>query len=90
MNLGTYNKSVTALVTGVLGWAAVVISSDTKSITAPEWLGLAVAAATALGVYGVANTPAKRERGAVDAGSLAVGILVGLLFGWLLWKNGGI
>ena len=39
--------------------------------------------------YGVSNRPSG-ERGAVDAGSCAIGIFVGLLAGWLLWKNGGV
>ena len=55
MKLSQYRKTVTALVTGVLGWAAVVVSSPSGPITAPEWLMLGVAAATALGVYSVSN-----------------------------------
>lgn len=54
-NLPAYRKSITALITGLLGWAAVVIVSDSIKITASEWLALGVAAATALGVYTVPN-----------------------------------
>lgn len=53
--LGPYQKSVTALVAGALGWAAVVISSPTAPVTASEWLALGVVAAQALGVYAVVN-----------------------------------
>jgi hypothetical protein len=55
--LGKYRKTITAVVTGVIGWAGVVIASDATGVTAAEWLGLAVAVATALGVYGVPNDP---------------------------------
>lgn len=57
MKLDTIRKTLTALVTGVLGWGAVVIASPSAPITAPEWLALGVVAATALGVYAVPNSP---------------------------------
>lgn len=56
MNIGKFNKTTSAVATGLLGWGAVVISSDSKPITASEWLSLGVALATALGVYAVKNT----------------------------------
>ena len=59
MNLGPYSKTVTALVTGLIGWGGVVVSSVATHITASEWLFLAVAVATALGVYAVPNGPAQ-------------------------------
>lgn len=80
-----YSKTITALVTGVLGWAAVVISSAASPISASEWLGLGVAVATALGVYGVSNQPARREHGSVDPGSAALGALVAFVVAWALW-----
>lgn len=55
--LGRYAKAITALVTGALGWGAVVIASKPAPVTASEWLALGVVAATALGVAGVPNTP---------------------------------
>lgn len=57
MSFDPYRKTVAALVVGVLGWAGVVITSEPAAVTASEWLQLAVAAATALGVYAVANEP---------------------------------
>ena len=57
--LGRYQKTVTALVAGVIGWGAVVVASPTNAITSSEWLGLAVVVATALGVYAVPNDPPK-------------------------------
>lgn len=57
MNLNPYRKTVTAVVTGAIGWAAVVITSEPNAITASEWLMGATALATALGVYAVANQP---------------------------------
>lgn len=55
MNLAQYNKTIAALVTGLLGWGAVVITSVPAAVTASEWLSLGVALATALGVYTIAN-----------------------------------
>ncbi len=55
MNLTAYSKTIAALVTGVLGWGAVVIASAPAAITAAEWLALGVVVATALGVYAVPN-----------------------------------
>lgn len=55
MNLGAYNKTVTALVTGLIGWATVVIISPQTAISSSEWLALAVALAVGLGVYSVPN-----------------------------------
>lgn len=59
MNLTAYSKTITALVTGLLGWGAVVITSEANPVTASEWLALGVAVATALGVYAVPNGPAQ-------------------------------
>lgn len=54
---GRYQKALAALVAGVVGWAAVVVASPSGPVTSAEWLALAVAGATALGVYAVPNTP---------------------------------
>lgn len=51
MNLAGHSKSIAALVTALIGWGFVVISSKASHITASEWMGLAVVVATALGVY---------------------------------------
>lgn len=56
-NLSHYRKTVTALVTGLIGWGSAVVVSDPAPVTAAEWIGLATVAAVGLGVYGVANTP---------------------------------
>lgn len=53
--LRRYRKTVTALVTGNIGWVGVVIASSSGPITSAEWLALAVVNATALGVYAVPN-----------------------------------
>lgn len=55
MNLPAYKKTISALVTGVLGWVAVVITSAPAAVSASEWLMLGVVLATALGVYTVRN-----------------------------------
>lgn len=58
MNLGKYAKLVTALVTGAIGWAVLVVNSAPTDITASEWIAGATYLATALGVYAVPNASA--------------------------------
>lgn len=53
--MSTYRKTITAVVTGAIGWAAAVVVSDPSAITASEWVMGATALATALGVYAVSN-----------------------------------
>ena len=50
-----YRKTITAVVTGLIGWGVVVVASEPAAVTASEWLMGATALATALGVYAVAN-----------------------------------
>ena len=54
-NLPAYRKTIAAVITGVLGWAAVVITSEPTAIIASEWLMLATVTATAIGVYQTPN-----------------------------------
>lgn len=54
--MSAYRKTISALVTGVIGWAGVVITSAPAAITASEWLGLGVVVATAVGVFAVPNS----------------------------------
>ena len=60
MNLAPYRKTVTAVVTGLIGWATVVVTSESIDITSGEWIMLATVLATALGVYQVSNEDVKR------------------------------
>lgn len=55
MNLGRYAKTVAALVAGAIGWATLVVASDSVPITAEEWIAGGTALAVALGVYVVPN-----------------------------------
>lgn len=55
MNLSAYRKTIAALVTGLIGWGAVVVTSSVTKISASEWLMFATVVATALGVYSVKN-----------------------------------
>lgn len=55
--LAHYSKALAAVTTGVIGWGMVVVASNPASVTAAEWMELAVVGATALGVYGVPNPP---------------------------------
>lgn len=55
MKLAMYNKTIAAVVTGSIGWASAVVTSDTAQITASEWVMLATVLATSLGVYTVSN-----------------------------------
>lgn len=56
--LHSIQKTLTALVSGVLGWGAVVVASPSGRITASEWLMLGVVVANAGGVYSMPNVPA--------------------------------
>lgn len=53
--MSRYLKTITAVVTALIGWATLVVNSDPSEITSSEWIVLATAAATALGVYAVPN-----------------------------------
>lgn len=57
MNLSPYRKTVTAVVTGLIGWSTVVVTSAALAITSGEWIMLATVLATALGVYQIPNDP---------------------------------
>ena len=58
--LGRSRKAIAGFVTPVLGWCTVVAAQPGSftRVTAVEWVGLAVCAATGLGVYQAANDPA--------------------------------
>jgi hypothetical protein len=53
--LSPYLKTLTAVITGLIGWAVLVTQSDPSSITSSEWVIGATYLATALGVYAVPN-----------------------------------
>lgn len=53
--LAKYRKTVAAVTTGVIGWAAAVVTSPVAHISASEWVMGATVLATALGVYSVPN-----------------------------------
>lgn len=55
MNLAPYRKTVTAVVTGLIGWGTVVVTSAATAVTGGEWIMLATVLATALGVYTATN-----------------------------------
>lgn len=83
-NLPAYKKTIAALVGSVLTWGVV---AQVDGITAAEWWGLAVAAATALGVYGTVNEPGPDDRGQAWVGGL-VTFIIGFLLGYLWCKTG--
>ena len=62
--LGQYRKSGAALIGSVLTWAGAAYV-PTGHVNRPEWYALAVALATALGVYSVSNSPAPVKADAV-------------------------
>jgi len=53
--MAPFRKSITAAVTGLIGWATTVVTSAPSAITASEWIGLATVMAVAVGVFGVPN-----------------------------------
>jgi hypothetical protein len=52
---GKYNKFITAIVAGGIGWATLVVNSPHAAITAQEWIVGATYLASALGVWTIAN-----------------------------------
>lgn len=61
--ISRYLKSITALVTGLIGWSTLVVTSSSDPVTAAEWIALATALAIAGGVYQVPNSaPASKRR----------------------------
>lgn len=58
--LGRSRKAIAALVGAVLVWCQTIAVQDGgfHNVTAVEWVALAVAVATAFGVYGTSNDPA--------------------------------
>lgn len=52
-----YNKLIVAVVSGVIGWATLVVNSAPAHISASEWIVGATYLATALGVYSIPNSP---------------------------------
>lgn len=53
--MSQYLKTITAIVTGAIGWATMVTNSAPAHISAAEWIAGATALATALSVYLVPN-----------------------------------
>lgn len=53
--MSKYRKTITALVTGAIGWATLVVTSAPADITATEWISGATALAVAFGVWAVPN-----------------------------------
>lgn len=53
--INRHRKTLTALATGLLGWATLVTMSTNVPISSAEWVNLGVVIATALGVYSVGN-----------------------------------
>lgn len=58
MNIAEVRKALTPPVTAGLAWAALVVNSPSRPITAGEWLMGAGILATSLGVYAITNGPA--------------------------------
>ena len=90
MNFAVYRKTITALVTSAIGWATLVVTSDSAGVTDLEWIAGATALAIALGVYAVPNSP--DERGHYEIGSVlvmcAIALVVAILVNeWLYDLN---
>ena len=58
--IGRSRKAIAGVVTPTLAWATIVAGQpgSFQRVTAVEWVGLAIALATGLGVYQAANDPA--------------------------------
>lgn len=54
---GRYTKAITAIVGAALAWGLLVVGSDPSAVTSDEWIQGGILLATALGVYGLPNSP---------------------------------
>lgn len=54
--LSEYKKTIFAIAAGVIGWGTMVTTSEPSAITSTEWIALATAVATAIGVYAIPNS----------------------------------
>jgi hypothetical protein len=57
MTAASIRKTLTAIVTGAIGWVTLVVNSAPSDITSSEWIVGATVLATALGVFAVPNEP---------------------------------
>lgn len=82
-NLPAIRKTIAGLIGAVLTWG---YTASNDGIQTNEWWGLAIAVATALGVYGVVNEATKGDdNGHVDLGLLIqVLVVIFLVVGLLL------
>lgn len=53
--LSEYKKTLFAIIAGAIGWGVQVTTSEPAAITSTEWIALATAGATAIGVYALKN-----------------------------------
>lgn len=70
--LAAYRKTIAALVGSIIGWG---FTAQPGGIDGVEWWGLALAAATALGVYQAPNEPLDDG----DEGQSVLGIVLAVL-----------
>ena len=54
---GTASKFIGALLTGIVGWATLVVNSPAHGVTGSEWIVGATALVTAIEVYLLHNAP---------------------------------
>jgi hypothetical protein len=79
LSVSRYAKFIVALVGSIAGWAATYFPSDPK---VQMWVGLAVAASTAIGVWATPNQPPAGEAAdphMSEQGLTAIGIVVAFL-----------
>lgn len=75
MTIAEIRKALTPPVTAGLAWAALVVNSPSRPITAGEWLMGAGILATSLGVYAMSNDPAP-VKAAAATGSQSTGTTI--------------
>lgn len=86
--IAQYRKTLAAIIGAVVTWG---LTAQSDGIDGAEWWGLAAILATALGVYQAPNEPLEdSERGAVEPGSFALGIILGIVLGFLIWGTGEV
>lgn len=88
--MNPYRKTIVAVVGAAITFASGVVVSPADAIAASEWLMGAIALGTALGVYGVSNSPDTDERGYSLVEFLAIVAVTAALVLLILWGVGVI
>lgn len=81
--MSTYRKAIAALLGSIGTWGMTAAAEG--GITGAEWFGLLAVLGTTSAVWGLPNDTDPGEDGAIEPGSLALGIVLGVVLALLIW-----